>query len=394
MTIIKDIVFKFAIFKFTFFKFTFFKVAICFSVAFLGAANPLLAQEAKPIDPKEKEGVLEKIQQRLEIYTKNPAGKIIDDSSLKKAKPTNIEEITGNIAETNAVEIINDEFNDVNSAAAIAEEINQQEQQEFSIFPTEEEVSTSNAIDQIQKTLLFSNKKKVNKESTKKEPSPKIDYSDKSPSKVEISIIDSAAKSNKGLNQKLTMAYNASITGQYEVAVELYKQILESQPNNHYASFALAASYHKLGQYKQAKKLYYELLKYEWADEESKNELIGNLIEVLVEESPNDAIYVLDKLSSENPNSAYIIAGTAMAYDKIDKPSQAILLLKRAIYIDPIEVRYKFNLAIIYDKIGDYPNAINYYQKVLRNYVLSDKLDNSLPIQQIEQRVEFIKRKI
>ncbi|MES2676697.1 MAG: tetratricopeptide repeat protein [Pseudomonadota bacterium] len=256
-------------------------------------------------------------------------------------------------------------------------------------------VSTSEAVDQIQKTLLFSDKDSARKKSVERKSALVIDRSDKfRKPQIDILINEPSSKANQQLEQKEKLAYNAAIAGQYEVAVELYKQILKSDPKNHHASFALAACYHKLGQYKQAKTLYYQLLKYEWDDEQTKNELIGNLIEVIVEESPNDAVYLLEKLSTQNPQSAYILAGAAMAYDKINKPDQAILLLKRAINIDPKEVKYQFNLAIIFDKIADYQNALQYYQNVIKNYVVADNLEDSIPIAQVRQRVEFIKNKI
>jgi len=258
-------------------------------------------------------------------------------------------------------------------------------------FGDDNSISTSEAVDQIQKTLLFSNKDEAEKLSSQRK-SISIDRStkDETPS---IKILVTDPKKDTAIEQKQKLAYNSASSGQYEVAIELYKQILKSDPNNSYAKFALASSYHMLGQYKQAKALYYQLLKNDW-DEKTKNELIGNLISVIVEESPNDAVYVLAKLSNENPSSAYIMAGAAMAYDKIKQPDQAILLLKRAINIDPTRVKYKFNLAIIYDKTEDYQNALKYYQEVVNNYVSSQDLDNSIPIVQVRQRIEFIKNKI
>lgn len=258
----------------------------------------------------------------------------------------------------------------------------------------QETVSTLEAVDQIQKTLLFSDK--ASRVRAVKKESFNIDHSDNQFNKSDINILitDPLSKTNQQVEQKQKLAHSALVAGQYEVAVELYKQILKSDPKNKYASFSLATCYHKLGQYKQAKTIYYQLLKYEWPDAQTKDELIGNLIDVIVEESPNDAVYLMDKLSSQNPNSAYILAGAAMSYDRINKPDQAILLLKRAINIDPKEIKYKFNLAIIYDKMADYQNALKYYQDVIGNYISSDNLENSIPLEQVRQRIEFIKNKI
>ena len=74
------------------------------------------------------------------------------------------------------------------------------------------------------------------------------------------------------------------------------------------------------------------------------------------------------------------------------------MLLKRAIDIDPKTDIYKFNLAVIYDKIGDYRNAMKYYDLVLKKQVSNshygEEFDNKIPILQIKQRVDYIKNKI
>ena len=254
-------------------------------------------------------------------------------------------------------------------------------------------VSTSDAVDQIQKTLLFSDENSANKKSIQRRSALTVDRSGDEFRKPRLEMLVTDPKPNQQLEQKLKIAYNASVSGQYEVAVELYKQIIKSDPQNYYVQFALAACYQNLGQYKQAKTIYYKLLQREEQTQQTKNELIGNLIAVISEESPIDAIYLLEKLANENQESDYILAGTAMAYDKIKKSDQAILLLKKAININPAEVKYKFNLAIIYDKISDEQNALAYYQDVIKNYVANGNLDNSIPIDQVKQRVEFIKNK-
>jgi tetratricopeptide (TPR) repeat protein len=259
-------------------------------------------------------------------------------------------------------------------------------------------ISNAQAIDQIQKTLLFSDENLAKKASKERRSVVNIDRSGSKidqPAKVKILAVD--PNTNYKIAQKEKLAYSAVISGQYEAAVEVYKQILETDPNNSYAKFALATCYHKLGQYSQAKAIYYKLLKNGKKDvlkTQDRDEIIGNLIEVIVEESPNDAVYLLSKLSNQNPNSARILANSAMAYNKINKNDQAILLLKRAINIDPNEDKYKLNLAIIYDKMADYQNALNFYQNVINSYVGSQAIDSSIPIVQIKQRVEFIKTKL
>jgi tetratricopeptide (TPR) repeat protein len=177
------------------------------------------------------------------------------------------------------------------------------------------------------------------------------------------------------------------LIGQYEVAIELYKQVIKSEPENLYAKFSLGVVYQKLGQNRQAKTIYYELLK---SDAENKEEVVGNLLAILVDESPKDAIYLLSRLTAENPKSSYILAQAAIAYDKEKNYNQAIDLLKRAVICDPNRVDYKYNLAVIYDKTGDYDNAFSLYSEVIKK---SNGSDQSIPLDQIRKRVEFIRNK-
>ena len=260
--------------------------------------------------------------------------------------------------------------------------------------PATDPITTSKAIDEIQKTLISSETKT---QQTTQKSSIVIDHSSygtesKNKSQNEIEIVVANPKINRQEEQKQKLAHKMAQDEQYEVAIELYKQILKSNPKNHYAEFSLASCYHLLGQYSQAKAIYYKLLKYDWQDQKTKDELINNFISLIVEESPSEAVYLLKELSNQNPGSDYIIAGAAMAYDKINQPDKAILLLKKAININPQEIKYKFNLAVIYDKIGDYKNALNYYQDAVNNYISNQDLESLIPIVQTQQRIKFLQQ--
>jgi tetratricopeptide (TPR) repeat protein len=260
---------------------------------------------------------------------------------------------------------------------------------------SDDSISTSRAIDEIERALTYSDKKKFravddNSELmvSKNAPTPSTDANDAS--KLEIDAQD--PEINQKSVERVKLAYDAMVIGQYEVAMEYYKRVLASEPKNQYAQFGLAVCYHKLGQYKQAKNLYYKLLK---SDYENKDEVIGNMLELIVEESPNDAVYILAKLSAGNPSSSYILARSAMSYDKINKTNQAILLLNRAVELEPDNLQYKFNLAVIYDKNENYQSALGFYQDVINGYSQKNGTDDSgIPIAQVKQRIEYIKNKV
>lgn len=82
---------------------------------------------------------------------------------------------------------------------------------------------------------------------------------------------------------------------------------------NLYAKYSLAVVYQRLSQFKQAKNIYYELLK---GEAENKDEIINNIIVILTEESPREAIYMLTRLTIQNPSRHYLFASMALAYEK------------------------------------------------------------------------------
>lgn len=206
---------------------------------------------------------------------------------------------------------------------------------------------------------------------------------------AEVDIyVENPKAQNFDIRQKEKLAYNASLIGQYEVAIELYKNVLAAEPDNNYAKFSLAIIYQKIGQFRQSKTLYNELLK---ANVDNQDEVIGNLLAILTDESPRDAIYLLSRLSAQNPKSPSIMAHSAIAYDKVKNYDQAILFFKRALELDPDNIDYKYNLAVIYDKTENYEKALDFYLNVAKNY---SENNQSVSLDQVQKRIDSIRNKL
>jgi len=253
-------------------------------------------------------------------------------------------------------------------------------------------ISTSDAINEIERALSTPKGSEVlNRKSQniidRRKVINETNNQDQTTSQIDIKVIKRRDDQANRLKEKL--AYNATISGQYEVAAELYKQILQTENNNNYVKFALAINYHKLKQYQQAKEIYYELLGNEI---DNKDEVISNFLEILVEESPKDAKYVLARLSAQSPNSDYILARSALTYNKINQKDEAIILLKRAIAINPKNADYQLNLAIILDKNNESLEALKYYKKVLRHYISSGDISAQANVSDIRKRINFIEQ--
>lgn len=198
-------------------------------------------------------------------------------------------------------------------------------------------------------------------------------------------VVTNSKTDNLSIREKEKLAYNASLIDQNEAAIELYKQVIALEPKNYYAKLAIAISYQKLGQIPQAKKYYYELLK---SDYQEKEIVIGNLLDIMTIESPQESIYFISKLVRQNPKSSFILASAAMAYEKIDKHDEAIEMFQRAILLEPQRVDYQYNLAVIYDKLAQYENALAFYNKVLK---LDNGEESQIPMSEVKDRIEYIR---
>lgn len=262
-------------------------------------------------------------------------------------------------------------------------------------FAQDAEISTSQIAKDIEKSMIFDQdaRQKIDfyrSDNSKKKSSFTIkskdfDKEDKT-SSVDI-VVNNENIGSFDLREKEKLAYNASLIEQYEVAIELYKQILLKEPNNTDIKFALATVYQKLGQFAQAKNLYSQLLK---ANVENQDAVIGNLLSIITDESPRDAVYLISRLSTENPKSATILASAGNAYDRINDHQHAITMFERAIAIDSSRLEYQYNLALIYDKTSKYEKALTLYSQLVKNAAE----DQSIPVDQVKKRIEFIRQKI
>lgn len=203
---------------------------------------------------------------------------------------------------------------------------------------------------------------------------------------MDIILVDDNAQ-NFTLRKKEKLAYNSALIGQYEVAIELFKQVLKKEPKNQYSTFSLAVIYQQVGELEKAKILYSGLLK---EDPKNREEIIGNLLAILIEENPKDASYLLSRLAIQSPKSSYILAQSAIVYDKLKKYDESIKLLERAIEIEPDNIGYKYNLAIAYDKNAQYDKALTNYTNVVEKYNYQED-ENLISLEQVQSRINAIR---
>jgi tetratricopeptide (TPR) repeat protein len=207
------------------------------------------------------------------------------------------------------------------------------------------------------------------------------------PEEMSIVMVDKV-KIDKDLREKEKLAYNSVLIGQYEIAIEIYKEILQKEPKNLYAKYSLAVVYQRLNQFKQAKNIYYELLK---GDAENKDEVINNIIAILIEESPREAIYMLTRLTIQNPQRHYLFASIALAYEKISDYNSAIKNYTKALELDYGNINYCYNLGVLYDQNKEYEKALEMYSNVVKN---NDTSNRDIALDSVRRRIEKIKQMI
>ena len=187
--------------------------------------------------------------------------------------------------------------------------------------------------------------------------------------------ISSEVKETKEDKEAIAMkrkAFDAISFNQYEIAVQIYKNILEKNKNDAYANLGLATAYQYLGQYTQAKPLFLQATK--------------NLLSIVIDESPYEAVYLLSSIADKNKTSPLFQAQASLAYTRVKNYNKAIEYIEKAIELDNKNLEYKYNLAVLYDLKGDNKRARFLYNDLL-SYPINPDSDYILPRTEIQARM-------
>ena len=178
--------------------------------------------------------------------------------------------------------------------------------------------------------------------------------------KLNLSVSDDLNETTE-FNTVVSDAYKAALVGQIEASIVLYKKALEMQPDSLNVMYAIATLYHKLNQFSEAKQLYTMILS---IDSTYQNAL-NNYLVVLAEESPTKALAEFKQLEKVNPSFSPVQAQIGMVYAKLSEYEIATEYLKRAVMLSPEVFNYRYNLAVLFDKMGRYQDAIILYKQLL-----------------------------
>ncbi len=183
---------------------------------------------------------------------------------------------------------------------------------------------------------------------------------------------------------ELQKAYEAMTTGETYLAIEIYKDVLKQEPGNQDALFGIATAFHRTGELDWARAFYDKLL----AINPRHTEGLNNLMVLVAQESPEEALLQLEKLLQTNPEFAPIHAQLGLLYHEMGDPKKAQYHLLRAVKLEPGNIDYSYNLAIILDEEGEAAEAVAVYNKLLQAARNGEQLP-ATP-ESIEERVIYL----
>ncbi|MDD2839900.1 MAG: tetratricopeptide repeat protein [Rickettsiales bacterium] len=256
-----------------------------------------------------------------------------------------------------------------------------------------EENSPLDVVEQVEKNLIYS--KEVLKPEKADIVIKKGGWDEQDTKKLEETNFESAKKINATTTKSeddtralalKRKAFDAINVGQYEIAVEFYKDVLKQNKDDVYAKLGLATAYQYLGEYTQAKPLYIEVMEVFPTDQQ----VMANLLAIISNETPYEAVYLLSSIADKNLTSPLIQAQASIAYSRIENYTKAIEYTRRAIDLDSSNLEYQYNLAVLYDLNKNFSEARALYKDLL----VSSNIDNfNLPIKDIQDRLNVLNRK-
>lgn len=179
--------------------------------------------------------------------------------------------------------------------------------------------------------------------------------------------------------------YAALVSGDYDMALGLYSRALSQEPNSIMATLGNAAALHKLGRLDEARAAYDKVLKLD----PNNREALTNLVAILGERAPAEALTKLQELEREYPGFSPVKAQIGLLYARNDSLEQALDYLRRAVNMTPEAVLYRYNLALVLDRLGRRDQAVAAYQQVMD--VSGGRLPPGVSSAEIERRLRFLR---
>lgn len=185
-------------------------------------------------------------------------------------------------------------------------------------------------------------------------------------------------------NYELEKAYNALMSGQATVAQEIYRNVLDNDPNNVLALFGMATSYHRGGQFEKARTLYAKIL----SIDPNNRDALNNFLALVSSDAPEASLVQLERLEARNPEFSPIPAQMAVIYQKLGNQEKAMQKMLRAVSLEPENLTYRYNLAVLMDRQGRREEAASLYRQLVSAYQSGAIIPGDM--QKIQERLTFL----
>ena len=179
---------------------------------------------------------------------------------------------------------------------------------------------------------------------------------------------------NTNLDEIFNLALKNQQEKKFDVAQDLYNQVLKIDPNHLRTLNNLGALYQNSADYQKAKESYEKAIKIN-PNYVRAHDNLGVVLKILGQDQK--AISCYEKAIEINPNYADAYNNLATILKELGENQKAISCYEKAIAIEPNYVVAIYNLGGVYSQLEDYEQAKKYFEKTIKidpNY--SDAYNN------------------
>lgn len=163
------------------------------------------------------------------------------------------------------------------------------------------------------------------------------------------------------LNRELMSAKRALNEGRNALALDMFNNLYEVNPNDMRVQMGRAVAMQRLGRYTEALSVYEQVLR----DNPDNLEALTNMLGILSVQNPAYSVEKLQRLEATYPANAGVKVQLALSYGAMGYVGEAIKLLQAAYNMEPNNPTIAYNLAVMYDRAGDRVNAAMFYRRAL-----------------------------
>lgn len=202
-------------------------------------------------------------------------------------------------------------------------------------------------------------------------------------------VVEKGAKASSYEGQ-FVAATRALKLGRYAAAMEMFEKLYKRNHKDPRVLMGLAVAQQGAGFKESAARTYEDLLKVQ----PNNADAIVNLMGLMKDQYPSVTLKKLGELRNKYPSNPGIPAQMALINAGQDNYDDAIRYFEVAASMDPQNSSHIYNMAIVADKKGDVSNAIKLYERALQLDASYGDVANSLPREQIYDRLVVLRRKV